>query len=85
MPDKVHLKIDGMHCLSCEMVIKAELAEVTGLSNIKIDSATGRGELEASPDVPDEAITQAIARAGYQGAISSHERPGEAPRRAVFL
>ncbi len=78
MPEKIQLKIEGMHCQSCEMLIKAELLEIAGLSNIKINSATGTGELEAEAEVPDEAIMAAIARAGYQGVVASRARPAKA-------
>ncbi|MDP1709641.1 MAG: heavy metal translocating P-type ATPase, partial [Candidatus Komeilibacteria bacterium] len=84
MPDKVLLKINGMHCQSCEMMIKSELSEIAGLSNIKINSAAGAGELEALPDVADAVIIRAITSAGYQGVIASREHGDKTPAVAVF-
>ncbi|MFH0791597.1 MAG: heavy metal translocating P-type ATPase [bacterium] len=77
--EKIILKISGMHCSSCEKIIGAELSEITGISNVKINSTDGSGELEALPEVPNETIIQAIAKAGYQAVIVSR-RDGQTPR-----
>src|SRR3989344_4722491 len=69
MMNKILLKIEGMHCGSCEKIIEAELAEVPGIKNIKINSALGTGELEALPNISDQQIIAAIVQAGYNGSI----------------
>ena len=71
MTEKVQLKITGMHCESCEKIIGGELAEIAGVENIKINSKTGTGELDAAAEVGDGVIIEAIKRAGYQGEIVS--------------
>jgi len=71
MSNKIQLKIDEMHCESCEKILKDELSEITGVSNIKISAPNGSGELEVLPGVSDEVIIQAIAKAGYQATIVS--------------
>ncbi|MEK7104180.1 MAG: heavy-metal-associated domain-containing protein, partial [Patescibacteria group bacterium] len=58
---KIILKIEGMHCASCEKIITMELEELSGVSNIKIDSTRGTGELEIDSNlVSDETILQKI-------------------------
>ncbi|MBI2037373.1 MAG: heavy metal translocating P-type ATPase [Candidatus Magasanikbacteria bacterium] len=69
--DKILLKITGMHCESCEKIIGMELSEIAGVSNVKINFAAGSGELEASTEVSNEAIVQAIVKAGNQGEVVS--------------
>ena len=79
MTEKVLLKINGMHCASCEKIIESELSEISGVSNIKISAAEGRGELEAASNVSNEAIEAAIANAGYQGTIVNRKKDEETP------
>ena len=74
MNEKLHLKIDGMHCESCEKIITAELSEIAGIADIKINAADGSGELSAPEEVSSETITQAITRAGYIGVVVSRTR-----------
>lgn len=69
MKEKIFMKITGMHCASCEKIIASELEDVPGASNIKIDSASGNGELEVDPGTSDSAIMAALDRAGYKGEI----------------
>lgn len=78
--EKTILKISGMHCSSCEKIIEDKLSEIAGISNIKIND-DGLGELEAAPEVSDEAIIQAIVKAGYQGTIvnRTHKQTSQAP------
>lgn len=67
--DKLSLKISGMHCESCEKIIGMELSEIPGIQNVKISSVAGTGELEASPDVNNSKIEEALVRAGYSGKV----------------
>src|SRR3990167_10663158 len=74
MNEKLHLKIEGMHCESCEKIITAELSEIAGIADIKINAVDGSGELSAPEEVSSETITQAITRAGYIGVVVSRTR-----------
>ena len=67
---RVELKINGMHCQSCEMLIKDELSALTGLTDIFIDHKTGSGSLVATDgQISDSVILDSIKSAGYQGSI----------------
>ncbi|PIU81136.1 hypothetical protein COS70_05640, partial [Candidatus Micrarchaeota archaeon CG06_land_8_20_14_3_00_50_6] len=35
------LKVKGMHCKSCEQILKEDLAEIAGISNVFADSGIG--------------------------------------------
>lgn len=66
----INLEVKGMHCQSCEMLIKDELSELSGLKEISIDAKTGKGSLVATNSkVTDSAIIAAIKSAGYTGVI----------------
>ncbi len=74
MNEKLYLKIEGMHCESCEKIITAELSEIAGIADIKINAAEGSGELSAPKEVSNETIIDAITRAGYKGNVVSPTR-----------
>ncbi|MHB8903997.1 MAG: heavy-metal-associated domain-containing protein, partial [Patescibacteria group bacterium] len=38
MKKKILLKIEGMHCASCEILTKEELSELPGVSEVSISS-----------------------------------------------
>jgi len=64
-----------MHCASCEMLIKEELNELSGVSDAVIDSKTGKGELLLDDELSSSNdVLEAIQRAGYTAEILSEER-----------
>jgi len=66
----INVEVKGMHCQSCEMLIKDELSSLSGLKDISIDSKTGKGTFVAtSKHVSDEVIIAAIKSAGYEAAV----------------
>jgi len=68
MPEKVHLKITGMTCEHCVMRVTKAAESIEGVSDVKVDLASG--SLEASVDSPDavEKIKAAVEDAGYEAA-----------------
>src|SRR3990167_6400626 len=74
---KINLKINGMHCSSCEKIITAELSELPGAVNIKIDALAGTGSLEIDESkVSLEQIRSAVKTAGYEvTAINTEDIP----------
>lgn len=75
---KINFQVQGMHCNSCEMLIKDELSEIAGAKDPQIDFKTGIGSLlldtaKSSPDM----ILEAIKRAGeYKASITNVEGNG---------
>ena len=63
---KIKLKIKGMHCPSCEMLIKDALEEI-GVKSSKIDSKTGQAEIEFDEiKISLEEIKKTIEKGGYK-------------------
>lgn len=74
MKQPITFSVKGMHCLSCEALIKDEMSELKGITDIKIDHKTGLGSaLIDSMLVGDsQVILKAIENAGYKGRITSN-------------
>lgn len=67
------IEIKGMHCQSCEMLIKEELSSLPGVKNIAVDAKTGKGSLVlTNGQVTDTDIISAIKRAGYEGTVTAN-------------
>ncbi len=85
MSDKLHLKIHGMHCGSCEKLIAAELVEVPGVISSKIDFSSGTGDVEVGPDVDERFIIEAVKKAGYKAEVDSREAGKSAKSKSPAL
>ncbi len=70
MNKKIDIQITGMHCQSCEMLIKDELSSLPGIKDINIDHKTGHGSvIITNRQTSDSAVIDAIKTAGYQSSI----------------
>ncbi len=59
------LKVKGMHCKSCEMLLKDSVSEINGISVGKIDYKKGLMEV-SFPDAPAlEKVKKTITKEGY--------------------
>ena len=57
--------VHGMTCAHCVMSVREEVAEITGVSAVHVDLASGR--LTVTGDkLDDRAITAAVEEAGYR-------------------
>ena len=65
-------KVEGMHCQSCEILIKEELGELPGVSEVVVDHSTGQGtlNLDESLSTQDDVIA-AIKNAGYTATLAA--------------
>ena len=67
MKKLLKLKIEGMHCASCETLIKDELGELRGVSDIKVDAKLGEGSVLLETDTNSIAdVLSAVEKAGYK-------------------
>lgn len=64
---KQKIKIEGMHCSSCAMVIDMDLEDKEGVKNSKTSYAKGETEVEFEPEkITLEEIVETIKKSGYQ-------------------
>ncbi|MFA6973313.1 MAG: heavy metal translocating P-type ATPase [Parcubacteria group bacterium] len=74
MKQRIKLKIEGMHCGSCEIIAKEELSELPGVSNISVDAKEGKGELLLDGEINSkDDVIAAIKNAGYAAVITSED------------
>jgi len=72
MIQKILLKVAGMHCPSCELITKEELAELTGVSDVMVDFKTGIAKLTLNDSINSlEELILAIKKAGYESVLES--------------
>lgn len=70
MKQPIQFKVQGMHCGSCEILIKDELAEVKGISDIQIDYKSGKGSLMIESTKSTDVVLEAIKKAGYEAELT---------------
>ena len=64
---KTNLKVHGMHCSSCEVLVKEALNELKGMTSVKVSAAKG----EVSVDFDEtqtsiEEVKKIIKKEGYK-------------------
>ena len=47
----VKFSVNGMHCKSCEMLIKDEISDIPGVETVSVDHKTGDGYLTAFQEI----------------------------------
>jgi len=64
---KIELRTKGMHCVSCENLIKESLLELNGVKNATVSYTTEKTTVEYDPTKTNvAAIMNTIKKAGYQ-------------------
>ena len=63
---KKTLEIEGMMCGHCEKMVKRTLERFPEISEAVVSHEAGTASVAMSGDVPEEAIRQAIEKAGYE-------------------
>lgn len=68
---ELRLKVDGMHCASCALLIEEELEELDGVTEAKASYPRQQARVvfdAARIDLP--AILKAIGDLGYRGSVA---------------
>lgn len=74
--NNISFQIEGMHCGSCETLIKDELAEIQGITDIQVSYKTGKGMLKLDSQKSNTSdIIAAISNAGYTARILDEMKP----------
>jgi sulfite exporter TauE/SafE/copper chaperone CopZ len=59
------LKVDGMHCANCEVLIERRFKKFAGVRRVKVSHVTGKAEINCHGDLDLTALQRAIADDGY--------------------
>ncbi len=75
MNQPLSFNVKGMTCTSCEMLIKDELGDVKGVSDVTINHKTGKGSLTYDPAlVTGDMIRRAVKSAGYEAVLAEEPK-----------
>jgi copper ion binding protein len=55
----------GMTCGHCVQSVQAEVGQLAGVREVRVDLPTGRLTVDSDGPVPREAIAEAVDEAGY--------------------
>lgn len=70
MKKELNLRIDGMHCESCEKIIAEDLNELASVDEVSINHKVGGGKLVFDPaKTSEKKILEAIKKAGYKAEV----------------
>ena len=78
----VTLRVEGMECASCSARVERVLSRLDGVAEAGVNLATERATVRARPGLSDDAIAEAIRRAGF-GAETEAAARDEADRAAA--
>lgn len=59
-------KVDGMHCVSCAMLIESELEDAEVADQATCNYATLELEIESQKEIDDGKICEVVDRLGYK-------------------
>lgn len=66
MPITTTITVQGMTCSHCENAVKSELSELSGVSHVAVDLATGAVTITSEAELDDAAVRDAVDEAGYE-------------------
>lgn len=79
MKQQLELEIRGMTCDSCAAHVTEALRSVPGVDHAEVPGwESGRAKVIAATEIDAEALTQAVARAGYRAKVRSKQSLAEA-------
>ncbi len=74
--NEAYLRIDGMHCSSCELLIERHSLQVKGIVAAKTNYATATAKIIYDPEQIDESeLPELISRSGYHARFSQDKAP----------
>lgn len=74
--DVAYLRIDGMHCSSCEILIERMAIRIDGIVSAKTNYATATAKIIYDPNTVDQDdLPELISRLGYRARFSQDKTP----------
>lgn len=65
MGTQLELKVSGMTCEHCKKAVKTAVSDVSGVSSVDVDLASGTVKVAFSGTAKETEVREAIAEAGY--------------------
>ena len=60
------IKVEGMHCKSCEMLLMDAISEIRGVQGVSADFKKGTVKIACSDEAALDEAKKAIAKEGYR-------------------
>lgn len=76
---KVKLKIHGMHCASCEVLIERKFKESAGVQKVRVNHASGKAELLCSQEPSLRELDHLVKSDGYRVSLWQNHQPAAHP------
>src|SRR6266852_1045871 len=73
----LQVKIDGMHCANCEVLIERRFKKLAGVRRVKVSHVTGKAEINCHGDLDLAVLQSAVADDGYT--VSRPHEPSTRP------
>ncbi len=80
---KLNLKVKGMTCSSCEVLIERNLKKVPGVERVKVSRAREQAEVECADAVQLQQLQEAVKEKGYT--LYASNDPIENPPKSSFM
>ncbi|SNT38060.1 heavy-metal-associated domain-containing protein [Rhodococcoides kyotonense] len=58
--------VEGMTCQHCAASVSEEISELTGVTDVKVDVASGKVVVFSDNTIEDSAVAAAVTEAGYR-------------------
>lgn len=58
--------VEGMTCQHCAASVSEEISELGGVTEVKVDVASGKVVVFSDNEIDDSAVSAAVAEAGYR-------------------
>lgn len=65
MQNKITLPIKGLHCRSCETLVREKLIKIAGVKQARVSYKRSNVEIEVEGEIPEALIEEAVREAGY--------------------
>ncbi|OBH40194.1 heavy-metal-associated domain-containing protein [Mycobacterium mantenii] len=62
-------RVSGMSCGHCEAAVQAEVAQIPGVQDVTVSSATGRLVVTSAQPIDADAVLGAVDEAGYEAVL----------------
>lgn len=62
---KIKLRVHGMHCASCEVLIEQKFKKISGIEKVRISHATGKAEIICSREPSIRQLNDLVSKEGY--------------------
>ncbi|GAA3974852.1 heavy-metal-associated domain-containing protein [Thermobifida alba] len=60
------ITVSGMTCGHCVSSVREEIGELPGVTDVRVDLASGRVEVDSAAPLSDDQLRSAVAEAGYE-------------------